>query len=207
MLLLIAMFLFMKKLILVLTAVITVCTAFAQQRVMVDPETANAVLKQSETTFPKFCRELAYIMANDKLIKQVNFVRTQMQNGSPASASPRGFVNIDISYLENPKPGFDDNRLIVVLYHEIGHLHYFNSVPPPNRTPMDSEKAAFEYSLIKTREMAEKGDCLPLQTGLKFMKLRSESNNLQDAHVRALKLMVTEPLYFNYLAYAKQHCQ
>lgn len=178
----------------------------AQQLNIVDTTTANAILKQSQATFPKFCRELAYIKVHDGLIKQVNFSRSKILNGSPASASPRGVINIDVSFLENPKPNFDDNRLIVVLYHEIGHLHYFTNTALSDRAPMNSEKAAFEYSLLKTKEMAEKGDCLPLQTGLKFMKLRSESNNLQDPHVRALKLMITEPLYFDYLKYAKEHC-
>ncbi|MBD1394107.1 hypothetical protein [Mucilaginibacter glaciei] len=196
----------MKKIFLIAIALFAFQAAWAQQPNFIDAATADSLLKQSEATFPKFCRELTYIRTHDELIKQVNFSRSKILNGSPASASPRGVINIDISYLEHPKPDFDDNRLIVVLYHEIGHLHYFTITPPADRAPMNSEKAAFEYSLLKTKEMAEKGDCLPLKTGLKFMKLRSKSNNLQDPHVRALKLMVTEPLYFDYLKYAKEHC-
>src|SRR5690606_3518823 len=100
-----------------------------------------------------------------------------------------------------------DNRLIVVLYHEIGHLHYFNAIPKGKRNPEDSEKAAFEYSLQKTKEMAAQNDCLPLETGLQFMFLRSQSNQTSDPHVRALKRMVNESLYAEYVAYQKINCR
>lgn len=197
----------MRRVLLLAIIFFIIRSGAAQQLNIVDTTTANAVLKRNEKVFPKFCRELSYIRAHDELIKQVNFSRSKILNGSPASASPKGVINIDISFLETPKPNFDDNRLIVVLYYEIGHLHYFTTTPRADWTSMNSEKAAFEYSLLKTKELAEKGDCLPLQTGLKFMQLRSEGTNLQDPHVRALKLMVTEPLYFDYLKYVKEHCE
>lgn len=127
-------------------------------------------------------------------------------NNGPASAGLKGVIFIDIKYLEKGLPAFTDDRLIVVLYHEIGHLHYFMRVAQPDRTPDNSEQAAFEYSLLKTKEMAENGDCLPLKTGVKFMKLRSEGNNLNDPHVRALKRMVQEPLYARYVQYVKEKC-
>ena len=63
-----------------------------------------------------------------------------------------------------------------------------------------------EYSLFKTKELAEKGDCLPLKTGLKFMKIRSESDELMDPHVRALKKIVNGPLFYSYLSYSKKQC-
>ncbi|MES2276790.1 MAG: hypothetical protein V4592_12260 [Bacteroidota bacterium] len=178
---------------------------FAQMGTPVDSTTVNAVMKQCAIKYPKFYRELNDIKAHDKLIKNFVFVRYTTDTG-PAKAGPLGNVFIDIKYLETEQPNFGDDRLIVVLYHEIGHLHYFMNVPPANRNAKDSEQAAFEYSLLKTKELAEKGDCLPLKTGLKFMKLRSEGTNLQDPHVIALKRMVQEPLYFSYLEYVKAKC-
>ena len=124
----------------------------------------------------------------------------------PAFAAPNGTILINLIFLKEEKPGFDDNRLVVILHHEIGHLHYFATTLPADRNGEASEKAAFEYSLLKTKERAEKGDCAPLQTGLKFMKLRSESNNLEDPHVRALKSMVAEPPYASYLGYMRSKC-
>ncbi len=67
-------------------------------------------------------------------------------------------------------------------------------------------KQHLSIHFLRQKSFAEQNDCLPLITGLKFMKLRSESNNLKDAHVRALKRMVHEPLYNEYLQYTKQHC-
>ena len=180
---------------------------FAQITNTVDSATANKVLAKCEKKFPKFLREFSYIKTHDTLMRNIIFVTSNkgLDNG-PAKAGPRGNIFIDIKYLEHEQPAFDDDRLVVVLYHEIGHLHYFMTVPITNRNPEENEKYAFEYSLNKTKELSEKGDCSPLKTGLKFMKIRSESDNLQDPHVRALKRMVNEPLYNTYLQYVKEHC-
>lgn len=187
---------------------ILINSLFAQLGRQLDSATVNKVLTKAEKKFPKFYREFNYIKTHDTLIKNIIFVQpeTSLDNG-PAKAGPRGNIFIDIKYLEHEQPDFDDDRLVVVLYHEIGHLHYFMTVPVGNRNPEENEKFAFEYSLGKTKELAENGDCKPLKVGLRFMKIRSESENLQDPHVRALKRMVSEPLYNDYLQYVKQHCR
>ena len=172
----------------------------------VDQSTADAVIAKSAIVFPKFHAAFEDARQHDKLIRQVVFVRAEGRGHGPAFASPAGVIRIDISFLENPKPNFDDPRMVVVLEHEIGHLHYFETTPKADRVPENSEKAAFEYSLRVTRAMAEKGDCAPLQTGLHFMKLRSEGNNLADPHVPALKRMAHEPLYAEYVDWAQVHC-
>ncbi|RZK33911.1 MAG: hypothetical protein EOO57_12215 [Hymenobacter sp.] len=79
-------------------------------------------------------------------------------------------------------------------------------MPPSQRDSQASERAAFDYSLLKTKELAAAGDCAPLQTGLRFMLLRSQSANLADPHVRALRSLVQEPLYADYQRYAVAHC-
>jgi hypothetical protein len=185
---------------------VLVAPALAQQHTIVDQATADAAFVKAATTFPKFHHEFESIRANDKLIKKIESVRQEGLGRGPAFASPNGVIDIDISFLENPRPNFDDNRLVVVLYHELGHLHYYEQIPRADWTPENSEKAAFEYSLLKTKELAEKGDCGPLATGVKFMKLRSQGDNLSDAHVRALKRMVNEPLYAGYVQYVAQKC-
>jgi len=179
----------------------------AQQRVPGQPEgmvpvsaeEAKAVLEKAAATHPKFTAQLADAREHDTLLKDMHWVRGQRRDRGPAFASPMGFVTVDLNYLDKAKPGFDDNRMVVVLYHEIGHLHYYVNTPRPEWTPENSEKAAFEYSLKVTKELAEKGDCGPLATGVYFMKRRSEGTNLQDPHVRALKRMVNEPMYAGYV--------
>jgi len=194
----------MKSTLLIISAIMISFSAFAQ-RDTIASSTGYHIIEQARQRFPKFYREFQYIKANDRLVKKIRFV--QQQGIGPAFASPKGEITVNVEFIQTPKPNFDDNRLIVVLYHEIGHLHYYLNTKQSNWNPEDSEKAAFEYSLARTKDMAEKGDCLPLQTGLKFMKLRSEGTNLQDAHVSALKRMVKEPLYAAYVMYAVEKCK
>ena len=193
----------MKLFLFLVAALVTSTVTYAQRESIAD-STGYRIIEQAKRTFPKFYREFQYIKANDTLIRKIRFV--QQKAIGPAFASPKGEISINVAFIQTPKPNFDDNRLIVVLYHEVGHLHYYLHTVKANWTPEDSEKAAFEYSLLKTKEIAEKGDCLPLQSSLKFMKLRSEGDNLNDAHVRALKRMVKEPLYAEYLKYTAAKC-
>lgn len=196
----------MKQLILILFRVLLPLTLFAQGGENTLPDSIGySAIKKSEQSFPKFYKEFQDIRSKDHLIKNLRFIETKKLG--PAFASPKGIITINIEFLNNPKPGFDDNRLIVVLYHEIGHLHYYVTTEPAMRTSENSEKAAFEYSLLKTREMAENGDCLPLSTGVRFMKQRSLSNEIKDPHVSALKLMVNEPLYLEYVKYVNENCR
>lgn len=169
------------------------------------PAEAQQVLTEATRQYPKFTQALG-ALRQDPLLRQVLLVRPAGPLNSPATAAPDGTVRLDVRYLEQPQPNFDDNRLVVVLYHEVGHLHYFRTVPSGQRTPDASEQAAFAYSLLKTKELAEAGDCGPLQTGVRFMRLRSESDNLADPHVRALKRLVQEPDYAGYQRYVADHC-
>jgi hypothetical protein len=176
------------------------------QATPVDEATARTILAQAAQRYPKFSAALADVRQHDPLLRRFVVVTNPGPLGSPAAAFANGAVRLDRRFLEQPQPGYDDNRLVVVLYHEVGHLHYFRTVPPGQRTSEASERAAFDYSLLKTKALAEAGDCAPLQTGLRFMRLRSQSGDLTDPHVRALKSLVQEPLYADYQRYVAGHC-
>lgn len=163
------------------------------------------IIEENKTAFPKFHQLFHQLLDQEPLLKQVVFINKKATG--PGFADPNGRITLNLDYFINKKPRFDDNRLLVVLYHEIGHLHYFDKIPRPKRNPEDSEKAAFEYSLQKIKEMAMNNDCLPLKSGLQNMLLRSQSNENGDPHVRALKRMVNEPLYAEYVAYQKTNCK
>lgn len=182
-------------------------TSFGQvaRTAPLDSAEARPLLAQAARQYPKFAQALCTVH-QDPLLRQVVLVRPAGPLTTPATAAPGGTVRLDVRFLEQPRPGFDDNRLVVVLYHEVGHLHYFAQVPPGQRSPEASERAAFDYSLLKTKELAAAGDCGPLQTGLYFMLRRSQSNDLADPHVRALKSLVQEPLYADYQRYATERC-
>ena len=174
--------------------------------VPVDSATARTILAQAARQYPKFAQALAGVRQHDPLLRRFVVVTNSGPLGSPAAAFGNGAVRLDRRFLEHPQPGYDDNRLVVVLYHEVGHLHYFSAVPPGQRNSEASERAAFDYSLLKTKALAEAGDCAPLQTGLRFMLLRSQSSDLTDPHVRALKSLVQEPPYADYRRYVAAHC-
>ena len=163
------------------------------------------IIEENKTAFPKFYRLFHHLLDQEPLLKQVSFIN--QKTGGPGFANPNGTITLNLDYFIHKKPRFDDNRLLIVLYHEVGHLHYFNETPRVKRNPEDSEKAAFEYSLQKTKEMAMNNDCLPLKSGLQNMLLRSQSNETSDPHVRALKRMVHEPLYAEYVAFQKTNCK
>ncbi|MBO2008376.1 hypothetical protein [Hymenobacter negativus] len=175
------------------------------QATPVDTVTARAALLASTRQYPKFYRALCTVQQQHTLLRKLVLVRNGRNDG-PAAAFPNGVVRLDVRYLESPQPGFDDNRMVVVFYHEIGHLHYFRTVPVARRTADANERAAFDYSLQMTQHLADAGDCGPLQAGLRFMLLRSQSSNLADPHVRALQSLVQEPAYADYRRYVAQHC-
>ena len=169
------------------------------------PDTAGyRIIQENKKAFPKFYKIFHQLLENEPLLKKVAFINKKGKG--PGFAHPDGTVTLDLDFFINKKPGFDDNRLVVIMYHEVGHLHYYNNIPKGKRNLADSEKAAFEYSLQKTKEMALNNDCLPLSKGLYFMLQRSKSNEISDPHVRALKRMVSEPLYTEYVAFQKERC-
>ena len=124
------------------------------QAVPVDEATARTTLAQAAQRYPKFSAALADVRQHDPLLRRFVVVTNPGPLGSPAAAFGNGAVRLDRRFLEQPQPGYDDNRLVVVLYHEVGHLHYFSQVPPGQRDSQASERAAFDYSLLKTKALA-----------------------------------------------------
>jgi hypothetical protein len=188
----------MKKLFCFILSVLLLNSSFSQ--VNVDAQIGNSIIQSFSQELPKFYTAYEKIKS-DKYFKGYRFIRGN-GSGTPAKANGKnGIIILDLSFIENNVDTYDDNRLVVVVYHELGHLYYFKKNEESNRNSQDNEKFAFEFSLKKTKELAEKGDCEPLKTGVKFMSLRSQSNNLNDEHVRALKIMVNEPLFESYRSY------
>lgn len=173
-------------------------------QLIIDKKEGFAIMRKSSYKFPKFFREFQYINKTESRIKGFNFFRDN-NAGSPAKASKDGIIHLNVSFFENTPFDYEDNRLVVVLYHELGHLYYFtNNTNDNNRE--DNEKFAFEFSLKRTKNLALFGDCQPLKTGLKYMQQRSLSNDLQDQHVRALKRMMNGPIVKSYLSFVEQNC-
>lgn len=186
---------------LVVTCITLINKVEAQQ--YVSRELGFMILKSNESLYPKFNRELNNILDTEVRLKSVKFIRGN-KKGSPAFASLyEGSITFDISFIEAPDANYDDNRFVVVLYHELGHL--YDNV---SSTAAEKEEQAFRFSLMKLRKLSESGgDCGPLETGIKFMRLRSKSGNVEDPHTIALKKIVSSALFLEYDEFVKNGCK
>jgi hypothetical protein len=177
-----------------------ICCVFAQTNI--SREEGMSIIKMKEIRFPKFNRELNNLLDNDNKLKYLKFIRANGSRG-PAFAQPNdGSMTFDLYYFESQVPEFDDNRLVVVLYHELGHL--YDNV---SSTASEREEQAFRFSILKLRKLADTGDCEPLATGLKNMRLRSNSNNLSDPHSIGLKNLVSSSLFLESEKYVSNGCK
>lgn len=173
-----------------------------------DSAEIHNALQFASQQFPKFYHELTVCESMDSLIKGIKYYKGKsFQNGTPAKAGAKGFIRIDINYIGSQAQNYDDNRLIIVLFHEIGHLHYFKENRGVAIDEKENEKYAFLYSLKRAKELADNGDCGPLTTGLKFMKQRSENGNPNDPHFMALSEILSGPSFTEYMNYVQLSCK
>ena len=169
---------------------LTIFSNFCFSQVMVNNDEAFKVLKNKSNLFPKFYRDVNTLLETDSKIKKIKFVRANGRKGSAWASG--GAMTFDLYYIENLIPNYDDNRLVVILYHELGHL--YDNV---NKSAAEREEQAFRFSLIKLKKFADDGDCGPLSTGLHFMRERSKSKNLSDPHTIGLKSLVESDLFLD----------
>ena len=101
-------------------------------------------------------------------------------------------------YLRVDVPNYPEDRLIVVLYHEIGHMRYFASCEAIDRTCEDSEYWAFENSLLEGKRLAEtENDSGPLSTALFYIAKRKESGDEKPHYQTAIDRIVDSELWSN----------
>jgi len=114
-------------------------------------------------------------------MKKLNkYIQIETQNGfkiikafspshGPGAANyERNCVVLNSLFIYGNDTSFDENVLIGVLYHEIGHLKYFKKYPVTKENFTDeyktnSEFFAFENSLIELQKIANNGDSTPLK--------------------------------------------
>ena len=110
------------------------------------------------------------------------------------SASTDGKLTLNNWFLRGLAPEFSEDRLIVVLYHEIGHIDYFKSSglvagdSIPSQT--QSEFGAFEKSLEECKKILDQGDEGPLRTALHYIGMRQSSGLEAPDYQMALNQIV-----------------
>jgi hypothetical protein len=118
---------------------------------------------------------------------------------NPGMASTSGNIVINNWFLRGMAPEYSEDRLIVVLYHEIGHIKHFRSLelsesdPLPNQA--ESEYWAFENSLKECLHLHMSGDSGPLRTALHFIARRQSSGTEPPFYQKALDRIVSSDLW------------
>lgn len=113
-------------------------------------------------------------------------------------------IDLNANLILKKNPQFPEDRLIIVLLHEYGHVLYgrkMKSAPTSNlaRSPFEraseNEFQAFKYSVEQAIERAKKGDKGPLNQVVKNLKIRAAQCKTDDPHCPAIKRLVEEPLW------------
>ncbi|NOZ47187.1 MAG: hypothetical protein GXO79_10465 [Chlorobi bacterium] len=127
-------------------------------------------------------------------------------------------VVLNQRFLRGQIKSFTENDLIGVLYHEIGHLKYFNQHPISKKDFTEdyktkSEYFAFKNSCIELFKIANSGDCEPLKAMFEKIKNRIKkilNNNFEDekksqSHINALLKLSKSKVFLECDKYLKSN--
>ena len=99
-------------------------------------------------------------------------------------------------FLINKNENYPEDRLIIVVIHEYGHILYNRKTPKEKRNRIKNEQAAFEYSIeVAIKMTEEKRDYGPLKQVVKNLKNRNEIGKPEDPHTKAIKNLMKEPIW------------
>ena len=118
---------------------------------------------------------------------------------NPGTASTSGKIVLNNWFLRGMAPDFSEDRLIVVLYHEIGHVKHFRSLSLSEGDPLpdqaESEYWAFENSLNECLGLHTGEYSGPLRTALHFIARRQSSGTEPPYYQQALNRIVDSDLW------------
>ncbi|MCI0727631.1 MAG: hypothetical protein L0332_13040, partial [Chloroflexi bacterium] len=116
----------------------------------------------------------------------------------PGRGTGHHLIILNNWYIRRMDTEYDEDRMIVVLFHEQGHLEYFKTFGhEPTQEEIDEEESeyrAFKYSLEKCREIAKEGNPGPLISAIIFITKRSKSGKEPAVYQAALDRLMNEPI-------------
>ena len=110
-------------------------------------------------------------------------------------ASGTDQIVISTFFLTKDLPKFPEDRLVIVLLNEFGHILFNRETDRSQRNPVKHELFAFAYSIKTAIKLAENGDSGPLQEVVKNVKIRNETGKPKDPHTIAIKELIKTPLW------------
>ncbi|WP_211825021.1 hypothetical protein [Kistimonas asteriae] len=148
------------------------------------------VVHYCQTHRPRFWGLLVDIRDQD-----VQIILSNERKGGPGKAGGKHRIVLSTFYLMNDLPQYPEDRLMIVLLHEYGHILYNRQKDRNDRSRVANEFAAFRYSLEAAGQLAKKGDAGPLREALHRMEARSRNGRPDDPHTIALKQLTNDPLW------------
>ena len=155
----------------------------------------SAALEHCEANLPKVWDVLNSIRENG-----VNVRLTGERKMGPGKASGTDQIVISTFFLTKDLPKFPEDRLVIVLLHEFGHILFNRETNRSQRNPVKHEFFAFAYSIKAAIKLAENGDPGPLEQVIKNLKLRNDTGKPKDPHTIAIKELIKTPLWTSSLA-------
>jgi len=123
-------------------------------------------------------------------------IRPLGPRSSPGLGQETVGVILNNYFLRVDHPDYPEDRLIVVLYHELGHIKFFRDVSWKDRTKEDSEYAAFQNSLFKVKEIGiSENDLGPLSAALHFIECRQRSRNEPESYQNVINRIAESDLW------------
>ncbi len=150
----------------------------------------STVLEHCEANLPKVWDTLTSIRENG-----VNVRLTPERKMGPGKASGTDQIVISTFFLTKDLPKFPEDRLVIVLLHEFGHILFNRETDRSQRNPVKHEFFAFAYSIKAAIKLAENSDSGPLQEVVKNVKIRNETGKPKDPHTIAIKELIKTPLW------------
>lgn len=132
----------------------------------------QSILEHCETNLPKLWSAIQTVKEQD-----VHIEITNRKMSGPGAASGTDRIVLNSRFLTEDVPAFPEDRLIIVLFHELGHIVFNRNTPRNQRNPAKNEFAAFSYSLILAKKLALAGDYGPLEQVTKNLVQRQKMGN------------------------------
>ena len=159
----------------------------------ISKEEFKSIVEHCESELPKLWTALQSVKDQGVDIKISN---EKMQ--SPGKASGTDRIVLSSRFITDNLPSFPEDRLIIVLYHEFGHIVFNRNTPRNKRNPVKNEFAAFSYSLIVAKKMAMAGDYGPLEQVTSNLVRRQKTGNQRQKkapHTLALNELIGNELW------------
>lgn len=153
-----------------------------------------------QTHLPRLWKDIEMIKNDNVKIVYNDQIR------GPGAARGATQIALNPRFILNEVKNFPEDRLIVVLLHEYGHiLHNREQTDPAQISRGDHEYAAFRYSVEETYKRAIDNDSGPLRQVVKNLQLRAEKGRPEDAHTQGIEKLMKDDIWHKAVAWVEEN--